>query len=118
MITKDSAPENNKSESFSNRTEEGGSVAAEAAGISGKPFPFKNPSFEHRNTVAPNGKKKPWKTLKQILAQVIVSNVLRSRNRALRLRRLPDQSLRKIKGLKQLKVFFSSHPFPFATYLE
>ncbi len=31
-------------------------------------FPFKNPGYEHKNIV--NGKRKPWRTLKQILAQV------------------------------------------------
>jgi len=34
-------------------------------------FPFKKPSYEHKNIV--NGKRKPWKTLKQILAQVRIS---------------------------------------------
>ena len=29
-------------------------------------LPFKNPSFQHSNVVA--GRKKPWRTLKQILA--------------------------------------------------
>jgi hypothetical protein len=31
-------------------------------------FPFKNPAYEHKNIV--NGRRKPWRTLKQILSQV------------------------------------------------
>jgi hypothetical protein len=33
-------------------------------------FPFKNPSYEHKNII--NGRRKPWRTLKQILSQVQV----------------------------------------------
>jgi hypothetical protein len=31
-------------------------------------FPFKNPAYQHKNIV--NGRRKPWRTLKQILSQV------------------------------------------------
>jgi hypothetical protein len=33
-------------------------------------FPFKNLAYEHKNII--NGRRKPWRTLKQILSQVQV----------------------------------------------
>ena len=43
-------------------------VTASAVVPASRLFPFKNPGYEHKNIV--NGKRKPWRTLKQILAQV------------------------------------------------
>jgi hypothetical protein len=62
MIIEDLPPEE-KPETASR--EGAGAVAAVE---SPRLFPFKNPAFLHKNIL--NGKRKPWKTLKQILAQV------------------------------------------------
>ena len=71
MTTEDSSPED-KSESATRSTAAASSAAATTAvaatSDSSRLFPFKNPNYENKNII--NGKRKPWRTLKQILAQV------------------------------------------------
>ena len=66
MTTEDSSPED-KSESAT-RSTAAATTAVAATSDSSRLFPFKNPNYEHKNII--NGKRKPWRTLKQILAQV------------------------------------------------
>jgi hypothetical protein len=44
------------------------SAASIAVTDAPRQFPFKKPVYEHKNIV--NGRRKPWRTLKQILSQV------------------------------------------------
>ena len=73
MTTEDSSPED-KSESATRSTaavaasSAAATTAVAATSDSSRLFPFKNPNYEHKNII--NGKRKPWRTLKQILAQV------------------------------------------------